>query len=149
MKGHLWKRSIRQPKPSNKAGAGETQAWNQEGIQAGKTDQQRNEHSFKSARIYWEKQSVREGASGGDRSGRRRRSAGHVYSLSNHFAGPIGRQALQSLGTIGSTVCGHPGEPKLPENFEAPLFPFAMAGFGLTFELDGLRSRLELLREAK
>ncbi len=51
--------------------------------------------------------------------------------------------------TMESTVFGHPGEPKQPEKFEAPLFPFAKASFGLTFELDGLRSRLELLREAK
>ncbi|TXT18800.1 MAG: Uncharacterized protein FD138_4410 [Planctomycetota bacterium] len=51
--------------------------------------------------------------------------------------------------TMESTVFGHPGEPKLPEKFEAPLFPFAKASFGLTFELDGLRSRLELLREGK
>ena len=51
--------------------------------------------------------------------------------------------------TMESTVFGHPGEPKLPEKFEAPLFPFAKANFGLTFELGGLRSRLELLRETK
>ena len=51
--------------------------------------------------------------------------------------------------TMESTVFGHPGEPKLPEKFEAPLFPFAKANFGLTFELGGLRSRLELLRDAK
>ncbi len=51
--------------------------------------------------------------------------------------------------TMESTVFGHPGEPKQPEKFEAPLFPFAKANFGLTFELGGLRSRLELLREAK
>lgn len=51
--------------------------------------------------------------------------------------------------TMESTVFGHPGEPKLPEKFEAPLFPFAKVNFGMTFELDGLRSRLELLREAK
>ncbi|MFM9960157.1 MAG: hypothetical protein ACKV2Q_02915 [Planctomycetaceae bacterium] len=51
--------------------------------------------------------------------------------------------------TMESPVFGHPGEPKLPEKFEAPLFPFAKANFGLTFELNGLRSRLELLREAK
>lgn len=51
--------------------------------------------------------------------------------------------------TMESTVFGHPGEPKMPEKFEAPLFPFAKANFGLTFELGGLRSRLELLREAK
>ena len=51
--------------------------------------------------------------------------------------------------TMESTVFGHPGEPKLPEKFEAPLFPFAKANFGITFELDGLRSRLELLRKAK
>jgi hypothetical protein len=51
--------------------------------------------------------------------------------------------------TMESTVFGHPGEPKLPEKFDASLFPFAKASFGITFELDGLRSRLELLREAK
>ncbi|HLQ46859.1 MAG TPA: hypothetical protein VK137_19090, partial [Planctomycetaceae bacterium] len=51
--------------------------------------------------------------------------------------------------TMESTVFGHPGEPKMPEKFDAPLFPFAKASFGITFELDGLRSRLELLREAK
>ncbi len=47
------------------------------------------------------------------------------------------------------TVFGHPGEPRLPEKFEVPLFPFARVSFGLTFELDGLRSRLELQREGK
>lgn len=51
--------------------------------------------------------------------------------------------------TMESPVFGHPGEPKPPVKFEAPLFPFAKANFGLTFELGGLRSRLELLREAK
>ncbi len=51
--------------------------------------------------------------------------------------------------TMESTAFGHPGEPKMPEKFEAPLFPFAKANFGLTFELGGLRSRLELLRESK
>ena len=51
--------------------------------------------------------------------------------------------------TMESTLFGHPGEPKMPEKFDAPLFPFAKASFGITFELDGLRSRLELLREAK
>ncbi len=51
--------------------------------------------------------------------------------------------------TMESTVFGHPGEPKLPDKFEAPLFPFTKASFGLTFELNGLRSRLELMREAK
>lgn len=51
--------------------------------------------------------------------------------------------------TMESTVFGHPSEPKMPEKFEAPLVPFSKASFGLTFELDGLRSRLELLREGK
>ncbi|HLQ44377.1 MAG TPA: hypothetical protein VK137_06595, partial [Planctomycetaceae bacterium] len=50
--------------------------------------------------------------------------------------------------TMESPVFGHPGEPKLPDS-PALLFPFAKASFGLTFELDGLRSRLELLRETK
>jgi hypothetical protein len=51
--------------------------------------------------------------------------------------------------TMESTVFGHPGEPKLPEKFNAPLVPFSKANFGITFELDGLRSKLELLRESK
>ncbi len=51
--------------------------------------------------------------------------------------------------TMESTVFGHPGELKMPEKFDAPLFPFAKASFGITFEMDGLRSRLELLRDTK
>ncbi len=59
--------------------------------------------------------------------------------------------------TMESTVFGHPGEPKMPElskaaepdSFKPGLFPFTRARFGLTFEHDGLRSRLELQREAK
>lgn len=59
--------------------------------------------------------------------------------------------------TMESTVFGHPGEPKMPElskaaepgNFQPGLFPFTRASFGLTFKNDGLRSRLELMRESK
>jgi hypothetical protein len=48
--------------------------------------------------------------------------------------------------TMESTVYGHPGQPK-----EGPAMPAALTGFasgdlGLTFENDGLRSRLEIER---
>ena len=63
----------------------------------------------------------------------------------------------EKWNTMESSVFGHPGEPKMPElskaaepdSFKPGLFPFTRARFGLTFELDGLRSRLELMREAK
>jgi hypothetical protein len=51
--------------------------------------------------------------------------------------------------TMESTIFGHPGEPKLPAKLDASLLPFSKASFGITIELDGLRSRLELLREVK
>ena len=51
--------------------------------------------------------------------------------------------------TMESTVFGHPGEPKLPDLAAAPLFPFKHCRFGITFEHNGLRSRLELERETR
>lgn len=51
--------------------------------------------------------------------------------------------------TMESTVFGHPGEPKLLDVAAAPLFLFTHCRFGTTFELDGLRSRLELERDTK
>ena len=75
----------------------------------------------------------------------------HARFWNTELVCPGGRKYVwnEQWRTMESTVFGHPGEPKLPEKFEAPLFPFAKASFGLTFELDGLRSRLELLRESK
>jgi hypothetical protein len=51
--------------------------------------------------------------------------------------------------TMESTVYGHPGEPERGEETPAGLEQFDSANFGLTFEQQGLRARMELLREAK
>jgi hypothetical protein len=51
--------------------------------------------------------------------------------------------------TMESTVYGHPGEAKRGEETPAGLEQFGSANFGLTFEEQGLRARMELLREAK
>ncbi len=49
--------------------------------------------------------------------------------------------------TMESTIFGFPGSPKIPPPSPAPLFPFAKANFGITFELGGLRSRIHLQRD--
>jgi hypothetical protein len=52
----------------------------------------------------------------------------------------------EKYGTMESTVYGHPGEPKLPSGDASPFFDFAAGSFGLTFENQGLRARVELER---
>lgn len=49
--------------------------------------------------------------------------------------------------TMESTVYGHPGEPKPGPNSPPILGQFQSANFGLTFEEQGLRAKLELTRE--
>ena len=53
----------------------------------------------------------------------------------------------QEWQTMESTIFGFPGSPKMPDLPPAPLFPFAKGNFGITFELDGLRSRIHLERD--
>jgi hypothetical protein len=48
--------------------------------------------------------------------------------------------------TMESTSYGHPGEPKLGPAFPQPLRAVVHANFGVTFEDDGLRTHVELLR---
>ncbi|MBA3685906.1 MAG: hypothetical protein H0W72_11795, partial [Planctomycetes bacterium] len=48
--------------------------------------------------------------------------------------------------TMASTVYGHPGEPKDGPSLPPALADLARASFGLTFEHDGLRARVELER---
>jgi hypothetical protein len=42
---------------------------------------------------------------------------------------------------------GHPGEPKQGPPFPAALRELAQANFGITFEDDGLRTRVELTQQ--
>ncbi len=51
--------------------------------------------------------------------------------------------------TMESTVYGHPGQPKKGPTITAALGQFQSANFGLTFEEEGLRGRLELSRKAE
>ncbi len=51
--------------------------------------------------------------------------------------------------TMESTVYGHPGQPKDGPWASAAMLPFETANFGLTFEEQGLRARMELTRNAK
>jgi hypothetical protein len=51
--------------------------------------------------------------------------------------------------TMESTVYGHPGEPKAGPAAPTLLETVRSADFGLTFEQDGLRARVELSRQAK
>ena len=51
--------------------------------------------------------------------------------------------------TMESTGYGHPGQPKTGPKVPAPLGQFQTANFGLTFEEQGLRSRIELTRDAR
>lgn len=49
--------------------------------------------------------------------------------------------------TMESTVYGHPAEPKLGTGAPPQLQDFSRAGFGLTFEEQGLRARAEMTRK--
>jgi hypothetical protein len=51
--------------------------------------------------------------------------------------------------TMESTVYGHPGQPKTGPKTPPLLDGFQSANFGLTFEDQGLRARIELMREQK
>ena len=48
-----------------------------------------------------------------------------------------------------STVFGHPGQPKTGPATLPGLSRFKAANFGLTFEDQGLRARMELLRDPR
>ncbi len=50
--------------------------------------------------------------------------------------------------TMESTVYGHPGQPKKGPDATAGLQLYQNANFGLTFEDQGLRARMELQRDA-
>jgi len=50
--------------------------------------------------------------------------------------------------TMESTVFGHPGQPKMPPAVASPLAELLHVNFGLTFEDQGLRARLELEQNA-
>jgi hypothetical protein len=49
--------------------------------------------------------------------------------------------------TMESISYGHPGEPKQGPPFPAALRELAQANFGITFEDDGLRTRVELTQQ--
>jgi hypothetical protein len=51
--------------------------------------------------------------------------------------------------TMESTIYGHPGQPKSGSKVAAQLLPFKAANFGVTFEEQGLRAKVELTRDAK
>lgn len=51
--------------------------------------------------------------------------------------------------TMESTVYGHPGEPKKGPSLPTSLRELAFGNFGITFEENGLRARVELEREDK
>jgi tetratricopeptide (TPR) repeat protein len=51
--------------------------------------------------------------------------------------------------TMESTAYGHPGQPKDGPWASAAMLPFENANFGLTFEDNGLRAKMELTRDAK
>lgn len=51
--------------------------------------------------------------------------------------------------TMESTVYGHPGAPKVGPGLPPTLSQFSHGDFGLTFEDDGLRARVELQRKVK
>lgn len=55
----------------------------------------------------------------------------------------------QRFGTMASAVCGHPGEPPEQPARAEVLKGILGADFGLTFEDDGLRARVELRRGPK
>ena len=45
----------------------------------------------------------------------------------------------EKFETYESSVFGHPGKPRMPQNGIGLLSPFGQVDFGLTFENDGLR----------
>jgi hypothetical protein len=49
--------------------------------------------------------------------------------------------------TMESTVYGHPGQPKQGPEMPTALIDISKANFGITFEEQGLRARMELLRD--
>ena len=49
--------------------------------------------------------------------------------------------------TMESTVYGHPGDPKAGPGFPPSLQGLSFANFGLTFEENGLRAKVQLERE--
>ncbi|MFC1716611.1 hypothetical protein ACFL6S_23285 [Candidatus Poribacteria bacterium] len=49
--------------------------------------------------------------------------------------------------TMESTVYGHPGEPRKGDLESLPLSAFVSGNFGLTFENQGLRTKVVLERE--
>jgi hypothetical protein len=51
--------------------------------------------------------------------------------------------------TMESTVYGHPGEPKSGPKVATQMLPFKNANFGVTFEEQGLRAKIELTRDSK
>ena len=51
--------------------------------------------------------------------------------------------------TMESTVYGHPGEPKAGPSLPVSLLDIARGNFGITFQENGLRARVELTRAAK
>ena len=53
----------------------------------------------------------------------------------------------ESWQTMESTVYGHPGEPQDGPTWPASLARLSHGNFGLTFEDDGLRARIEVLRK--
>jgi hypothetical protein len=51
-------------------------------------------------------------------------------------------------GTMESTILGHPGRPKEPQAIESPfLKSLREAQMGITFEMNGLRARVDLRRQ--
>jgi hypothetical protein len=53
----------------------------------------------------------------------------------------------EEFQTMESTVYGHPGMPKVGPGLPPALSQFSEGDFGLTFEKDGLRARVELQRK--
>jgi hypothetical protein len=53
----------------------------------------------------------------------------------------------ESWQTMESTVYGHPGEPKYGPTWPASLARLSHGNFGLTFEDDGLRARIQIRRK--
>lgn len=53
----------------------------------------------------------------------------------------------ESWQTMESTVYGHPGEPKVGPTWPASLARLSFGNFGLTFEDDGLRAKVQIRRK--
>ena len=49
--------------------------------------------------------------------------------------------------TMESTIYGHPGQPRTGPSLPVGLQRFATGNFGITFEENGLRARVQLLQE--